>query len=144
MRAKIFATLIGAFLLSVPSATQSADKSNIDCLTLGMYHEARAESTEGIKAVGYVILNRTKSRGFPSTACKVLYQKNQFSGIKNTRITDQKTFKKVYKLAETVYADPQSDNTAGATYFHELNARPKWSKKFKFTVQIDNHKFYKT
>lgn len=45
--------------------------------------EAGAESYQGKLAVGIVIMNRIHSKSFPSTLRKVIYQKYQFSPVRN-------------------------------------------------------------
>lgn len=45
--------------------------------------EAGAESMQGKLAVGVVIMNRVKSKSFPNTIKKVIYQKGQFSPVRN-------------------------------------------------------------
>lgn len=45
--------------------------------------EAGAESYQGKVAVGVVVMNRVKSKSFPNTIKKVIYQKGQFSPVRN-------------------------------------------------------------
>ncbi|MCD7825305.1 MAG: cell wall hydrolase [Clostridiaceae bacterium] len=45
--------------------------------------EAGAESYQGKIAVGVVVMNRVKSKSFPNTIKKVIYQKGQFSPVRN-------------------------------------------------------------
>lgn len=45
--------------------------------------EAGGESYQGKLAVGIVIMNRIKSKSFPNTLKKVIYQKYQFSPVRN-------------------------------------------------------------
>lgn len=45
--------------------------------------EAGGESMQGKIAVGIVIMNRVKSKAFPNTIKKVVYQKGQFSPVRN-------------------------------------------------------------
>lgn len=45
--------------------------------------EAGGESFQGQVAVGIVVMNRVKSKEFPSTIKKVIYQKGQFSPVRN-------------------------------------------------------------
>lgn len=145
MRA-VIATFIAVFLalIAFPAHSQSIDQANIDCLARGMYHEARAESVEGIKAVGYVILNRTGVAGkFPGNPCGVIYQKGQFVNIRTLPIKDKKTYSKVREIAEQVYNAPQGDNTNGATYFHNVKVKPHWGKKMIRTAKYGNHIFFK-
>lgn len=45
--------------------------------------EAGGESFQGQVAVGIVVMNRVKSKGFPNTIKGVIYQKGQFSPVHN-------------------------------------------------------------
>lgn len=45
--------------------------------------EAGGESYQGQVAVGIVVMNRVKSKAFPNTIKKVIYQKGQFSPVRN-------------------------------------------------------------
>lgn len=45
--------------------------------------EAGGESFQGKLAVGIVVMNRVDSKLFPNTIKKVIYQKNQFSPVRN-------------------------------------------------------------
>ena len=45
--------------------------------------EAGGESYQGKLAVGIVVMNRVKSKNFPNTIRKVIYQKYQFSPVRN-------------------------------------------------------------
>lgn len=45
--------------------------------------EAGGEGTQGKIAVGIVVMNRVASKNFPNTIKKVIYQKNQFSPVRN-------------------------------------------------------------
>jgi spore germination cell wall hydrolase CwlJ-like protein len=56
-------------------------KEDILCLTANLYFEARGEGVKGLKAVADVTLNRVKSKKYPSSVCKVVFQKSQFSWV---------------------------------------------------------------
>lgn len=45
--------------------------------------EAGGESYQGKLAVGIVVMNRVKSKAFPNTIRKVIYQRGQFSPVRN-------------------------------------------------------------
>lgn len=49
------------------------------CLTKNIFFEARNQSEEGMRKVGYVTLNRVLSSNYPNTVCSVVYEPNQFS-----------------------------------------------------------------
>lgn len=48
--------------------------SEYECMAEAIYFEARGESITGQEGVGHVILNRTRSQGFPQSVCGVTKQ----------------------------------------------------------------------
>lgn len=52
-------------------------------MTTIIYCEARGESYAGKKAVGIVVMNRVRSKEFPDTVKDVIYQRGQFSPVRN-------------------------------------------------------------
>jgi spore germination cell wall hydrolase CwlJ-like protein len=118
----------------------------LDCLSLNIYHEARGESKLGQIAVGHVTLNRVKSKLYPSSICKVVYQYRQFSWTQD-KISDKPRNKKLYKsiriLSAKIMGGEYKDPTFGAMYFHTKQIRPRWMNKVKGTVTIGNHIFYR-
>ncbi|MCM1498786.1 MAG: cell wall hydrolase [Clostridium sp.] len=48
-----------------------------------IYCEARGESYAGQKAVGIVVMNRVRSKSFPDSVKEVIYQRGQFSPVRN-------------------------------------------------------------
>ncbi len=103
--------------------------------------EARGEPYEGQVAVGAVIMNRVKSSKFPNTIAGVIYQKDQFSCIKdgqfNAPIEENST---VYKAAQD--AMNGSDPTNGALYFYNPSkTKSKWLFSLPVVATIGEHKF---
>ena len=116
------------------------------CIATAIYHEARGEPLEGMIAVANVIVNRMESRWFPSTACKVVYQRKQFSWtlfpsklepVEDFRNTD------ILKIAELALLGRLIDYTNGATHYHANYVRPYWKHTKTHTVTIGNHIFYR-
>jgi len=68
------------WLIGRPAAAASsgidatARNSELHCLALTIYFEARGESKAGKSAVGHVVMNRVLDRRFPSDACQVVRQ----------------------------------------------------------------------
>lgn len=58
-------------------------KKNLRLLSSIIYCEARGESYKGQLAVGMVVMNRVRSDQFPDTVKDVIYQKGQFSPVRN-------------------------------------------------------------
>ncbi len=57
--------------------------SELRYMTSIIYCEARGESYAGQKAVGIVVMNRVRSKEFPNSIKKVIYQSGQFSPVRN-------------------------------------------------------------
>ena len=78
-------------------------ESELRYMTSIIYCEARGESYAGQKAVGIVVMNRVRSDEFPNTIKKVIYQKGQFSPVRNgsldraLNIYDRQNEKGVFK-----------------------------------------------
>lgn len=52
--------------------------TELQYLALTIFGEARSETELGMKAVGSVVINRTKSKKYPKTIKEVVLQPNQF------------------------------------------------------------------
>ena len=67
--------LAGAYLSTAPACVAAApvDDKQRRCLALSMYWEARSEGPEGMRAVGWVVLNRVAAEDFPDTVCGVVH-----------------------------------------------------------------------
>lgn len=114
------------------------------CLALTIYHEARGEPELGQKAVAYVTYNRAET---PNDICKVVYEKNQYSWTSDPKlqVRDKLAFSEAKQIAVEVLHDTRrvNDPTKGATHFHNHKVKPAWSKRFKRTLKVGNHTFYK-
>ena len=115
----------------------------IVCLALNIYFEARGESELGRRAVAYATVNRTDNN---NQVCKVINEPGQFSWLPAKKpIKEKKAFEDAKKLAKEVIEDTErlKDPTAGATYFHHEDVHPRWSYKFKRTLKVGKHIFYR-
>jgi spore germination cell wall hydrolase CwlJ-like protein len=121
-----------------------------NCLTEVVYYEAPNESYEGKLAVATVVMNRVKSKSFPSSICGVVYQRNprgcQFSWVCMPR---PKHGTAAFKAATTVAQDVLKNGTRlgsirNAMFFHNTTMTPYWAESMTFIQQIGNHLFYAT
>ncbi len=64
-------------------AKKKYTKKDLRYMTAIIYCEARGESYQGKKAVGIVVMNRVRSGKFPDTVKEVIYQRGQFSPVRN-------------------------------------------------------------
>ena len=62
---------------------KSYTASELRYMTCIIYCEARGESYAGQKAVGIVVMNRKRSEEFPNKIKDVIYQRGQFSPVRN-------------------------------------------------------------
>ena len=67
------------------SSKKSYKKSDLRLMASIINCEAGGESYQGKLAVGIVVMNRVSSKAFPNTIRKVIYQRGQFSPVRNGR-----------------------------------------------------------
>lgn len=150
--------------------TSALDPQEVYCLAENIYYEAKSEDIKGQFAVASVTLNRTKSPRFPSSVCDVVQQSvrshvtnklicafswyceninrgreipvSDKNGSINQAVVDQ--FRKASIVAITVLSGNATDNTRGATHFHNPSmSNPSWTNVMTKTASIGNHNFYK-
>lgn len=105
--------------------------------------EAEGESTEGKALVMMVVLNRVWSDSFPGTIEEVIFQKNQFSPVREGgRYYTTEPNEDCAKALEMVLDG--WDESQGALYFEAKGNDDSWhSKNLEFLFQYGGHKFYR-
>jgi N-acetylmuramoyl-L-alanine amidase len=149
------AAAVGVLLLLAPhSRADAADRaeSEIACLALTIYYEARGEPEAGKRAVGYVVMNRARNGGFPADVCDVVRQggerrhRCQFSwwcdGLSD-RPRDKQALRQSLSLAQSIYNGCVADPTRGALWFHSTGVKPAWSTSSGPGKRIGRHVFYR-
>jgi len=147
MNLSIF-TLAMGILYSTFAAAESCDfEKSLKALALNIYHEARGEGVYGMQMVGEVTLNRVYSDHYPDNICKVVYQRGQFSWVRNKKDHIPKEIGAWVMSVEIAYdlltgkAD-YFDNGATHYYNPDLVKRPYWAlNKYKVGV-VGDHVFY--
>lgn len=133
------------------SVMYTAGLTEEECLATAMYHEARGEGELGMKAVAYVIHNRTQNSKWPGTYCGVILQRNQFS-FTNDRNPDNIKQWSIYEVALRMATNlihggfvTQSSPVKNATYFHSLarTARNAYAFRRPLIIKIGHHNFFK-
>ena len=146
-------------MTGVGSVAQMVEETELECLSLNIYHEARNESTAGQVAVGQVTLNRVESHQFPDTVCRVVQQgiyrngypvrdRCQFSwycdGISDIPYNIRAYNRSVEIAQWLLFTNPWlPDFTDGSLFYHAEYVLPKWSRVKKKTMTIDTHIFYR-
>lgn len=104
--------------------------------------EAEGEGTSGKAYVMRVVLNRVQSEEFPNTIKKVVFQKNQFSPVKdNGRYWNLEPDEECYEAYNMI--EDGWDDSEGALYFSRTGSSPWMQEKTDFLYEIGNHSFYK-
>lgn len=152
--------------LAVPAVTQPAtlpdpveelvNTSELECLALNMYHEARGEGSRGMLAVGYVTVNRTQTQGFPKTICgvvhegvyrngKIVYRRCQFSWYcdgRSDKATNLAQYEQAHNLARAILTGQASNPVGKSVFFHNGQVKPRW-RRVVFQCRIGGHRFYR-
>ena len=157
------------FLISFPSFLSIPSKSResggvvvseyhnkeLLCLKSVLWHEARGEPEEGIRAVMSVIYNRKKAKGYPNTFCGVILQDKQFSAFNSDKSLATKPLKPIRELDKEAYRKVSSvaqEAVQGAfkpvldedvLHYAKTSVRNHWTKKFERVKVIHQHVFYK-
>ena len=150
-------------LLSIPSKSRESGgvvvseyhNKELLCLKSVLWHEARGEPEEGIRAVMSVIYNRKKAKGYPSTFCGVILQDKQFSAFNSNKSLATKPLKPIRELDKEAYRKVSSvaqEAVQGAfkpvleedvLHYAKTSVRNHWTRKFERVIVLGNHSFYK-
>lgn len=103
--------------------------------------EAEDEDTEGKALVIRVVLNRVKSKKFPDSIKKVIYQERQFSPITNGRFDRVEPNEDCQKALDMI-AEDGWDESRGALYFESKSASTWHEDNLQYLFRHGNHYFY--
>ena len=149
--------------LSIPSKNRESGgvvvsehhNKELLCLKSVLWHEARGEPEEGIRAVMSVIYNRKKAKGYPSTFCGVILQDKQFSAFNSDKSLATKPLKPIRELDKEAYRKVSSvaqEAVQGAfkpvldedvLHYAHTKVKNRWTTKFERVIVLGNHSFYK-
>ncbi|MEM6476686.1 MAG: cell wall hydrolase [Pseudomonadota bacterium] len=143
--AAVNANSLRDLVAQVDKTSQWSDQ--MQCLAGAVYFEARGEPLAGQLAVAEVVINRADDRRFPASYCGVVYQRAQFSFVKNGRMprikTNSAAWNRAKAIARIAHENMWDAEIGQAVYFHAKYVRPSWSRRKTRTAQIDTHIFYR-
>jgi hypothetical protein len=131
---------------------QEVDPRQLNCLSQAVYYEARGESYRGQVAVAEVVVNRTRSRLYPSSICGVVYQgSHRTTGCQFTFTCDGslahrprgRAWEQARHVATQVMLGYARPLTHRATHYHTNAINPIWSSGLVETAEIGSHVFYR-
>jgi len=121
-------------------------EAQISCMAYAIYAEANTQSLQTKHGVGYLILNRVKSKRFGKDICDVVYSKGQFIGISDMlkhkyREPTTQDLLKTKLIALNIYYGKVVNPVGRSLYFHDdsIDMKHVWGKK---AVKLDNLIFY--
>lgn len=154
---RVFLLLLLAFTgkhALAESSLSPKESREMRCLALNIYFESRSEPTDGQLAVAFVTMNRVQSRRYPSSICRVVWQKRQFSWThdgKSDHPYEQRAWKRAQMIAHFIFtkymALPEKvrqtmDRTNGALHYYAPKlANPYWAKAKDVTFAVGGHVF---
>ncbi len=149
--------ILAAYLLSHNNGQQRESKtlyslSELQCMALNLYFEARGEANAGQKAVAHVVLNRVSHESFPKSVCDVVKQgghnklyRCQFSwwcdGLSD-KPRNKYAWQQSVIVAAQVLFEKTNDPTNGALWYHADYASPYWRRSMEKGPKIGKHIFY--
>ncbi len=143
--------VLGAGLASTPAYADPKEDhisgSDLQCLALNVYREARNQPIEGQLAVAHVTLNRFETSDLP-TICDVVFKTGYFAWTKDAKVVDewprdQAAWETAQRVAREALAFPKADPVKGSTYFHTVSTEPDWAPTLVRVGRIGDHVFYR-
>lgn len=152
--ASLLITIPAVYVLAQDALASQRLSGQIECMAMNIYHEARGEPIAGQYAVAEVTLNRTRSRKFPASVCRVVYQKYRnprrketvyafsWTGQSVTTNFNSAAWRQAKEIARTVLTRTGIPTLHGALYYHSIDVKPAWSRHHKRIAIIGRHIFY--
>lgn len=106
--------------------------------------EAEGESYQGKLAVGIVVMNRVHSKKFPNTVRKVIYQKGQFSPVRNGAMKRKLAQYDAGKTKDKAWQDSiraAKNVLSGQTYITYKGKKKSMKGYYFFSVYLTNARF---
>ena len=129
----VTAGLLVGLLLFMPINSAFSKSENLiledekKCLVDTVYHEGRGVSENEQIAIAHVVLNRVRSKKFPDTICKTVYQVTtdkkrkrkvrQFSWTHSNVIKEKQTYEKIRTMIEQKIVPNLDNPTTDALFF---------------------------
>ena len=118
-----------------------AQLSEKECLMRAMYFESNRSSTEGMLAVGTVVMNRLYDSRYPKSVCGVVGQKNQFAqGVLTRKMTDSGAVLAA-QVADQVLRGARHPGVQNAQHFHTAGLRFPYNN-MHYVLEAGGNEFY--
>lgn len=112
-----------------------------ECLERAMFFESNRSSSDGLLAVGTVVMNRLASGSYPDTICGVVGQKNQFAPGVLSRSMDSKKLPDVQATADAVLKGKRHPALKNAMFFHTAGLKFPY-RNMHYVLVAGGNSFY--
>ncbi len=120
--------------------------TDLQCLAVAIYHEARNQPLDGQLAVASVILNRAREpKRWGAGPCEVVVpvQFSFFSADGHfPPIQDQKAWAVAVEMAHEALEHGPSSLVGQADHYHTAGVHPRWQDSMRQVIRIGDHIFY--
>jgi hypothetical protein len=135
----------GDLLLPDPPRTL-AGATDLQCLAVAIYHEARDQSLDGQLAVASVILNRAREpRRWGARPCDIVIP-GQFSFLSQRgwfpAINNREAWAIAVEMAREALERGPSSLVGQADHYHTRAVQPDWRDGMERVIRIGDHIFY--
>ena len=118
-----------------------AQLSEKECMMRAMYFESNRSSSEGMLAVGTVVMNRVQDARYPKSVCGVVGQQNQFAqGVLTRKMTDSGAVL-ASQMADQVLRGARHPGVQNAQHFHTAGLRFPYNNMY-YVLQAGGNEFY--
>lgn len=123
--------------------------TNLACIAVTVYHEARGESIKGQRAVADVVIQRALvPNRWGDTPCDVV-QPVQFSYLTEDgtytpidMVNERIAWERAVRVALTALVMGPDENLKGADHYHTHDVTPEWRLAMNVATVIGEHIFY--
>ena len=133
---------------------QLSDFSIEDILARALWGEAEGEGSDGMQAVGNVIMNRVnRDSKYDADAQDIVMEYKQFSSVDDPvrlkammNLTDDNPeYIQALEISKKLLSGEMKDITGGATHFYnpKTAAKHSWIDKYPVTFKLKKHWFAK-
>ena len=129
--------------LTVAALLMGVTHSEVECLSLNMYHERFPDTICGVVKQGPTRKSWRENGGM--IPIKNRCQFSWYCDGKSDEPSDEVTYEQLYELSVDILSTdfPYLDITDGATHYHADYIFPAWAITKARTIEIEDHIFYR-
>lgn len=118
----------------------------IKCLVKTLWFESNGEGFRGSQLVAEVVVNRTKSKGFPNTVCGVVSERGSFSFYSPSKMKKKVPslwYRQAYKIAQKAIQEESRALPDNVYWFKRCDVQNNFFDTRKLHSKYKNHCYYR-